>query len=242
MNLTDTYPGLPLRQVRTVALPVRKGTAADQNVRSWGIDDAREQRHDQIDDALFDAICEVIGEEDLPEFGPGGRWAILSHFDSRWAGTVTLQNLADAMGVSRERMRQIETVGLRKVEAKLGGRRMATVVECYSGRKCVKVNGVVHRVPVEGHGIVRRKKPPTPRDVINARCLEALREMTSDGRYVTATAVAEAIGIGGSSTAVSLHALALAGKVQREQNKFGRQGWRYPAGLICARAKVVLYV
>ena len=83
MNLTDTYPGLPLRQVRTVALPVRKGTAADQNVRSWGIDDAREQRHDQIDDALFDAICEVIGEEDLPEFGPGGRWAILSHFDSR---------------------------------------------------------------------------------------------------------------------------------------------------------------
>ena len=66
MNLTDTYPGLPLRQVRTVALPVRKGTAADQNVRSWGIDDAREQRHDQIDDALFDAICEVIGEEDLP--------------------------------------------------------------------------------------------------------------------------------------------------------------------------------
>ena len=42
----------------------------------------------------------------------------LSHFDSRWAGTVTLQNLADAMGVSRERMRQIETVGLRKVEAK----------------------------------------------------------------------------------------------------------------------------
>ena len=95
-------------------------------------------------------------------------------------------------------MRQIETVGLRKVEAKLGGRRMATVVECYSGRKCVKVNGVVHRIPVEGHGIVRRKKPPTPRDVINARCLEALREMTADGRYVTATAVAEAIGIGGA--------------------------------------------
>ena len=24
MNLTDTYPGRPLRQVRTVALPVRK--------------------------------------------------------------------------------------------------------------------------------------------------------------------------------------------------------------------------
>lgn len=232
MNLTATYPGRPLRQVRTVALPVRKGTAADQNVRSWGIDDAREQRHDQIDDALFDAICEVIGEEDLPEFGPGGRWAILSHFDSRWAGTVTLQNLADAMGVSRERMRQIETVGLRKAEARLGGRRMSTHSECYAGRRRVRTGGVERMIPVDGHGIKRRRTPATPRDVINARCLEALREMTADGRYVTATAVAEAIGIGGSSTAVSLHALALAGKVQRETNRFGRCGWRIPAGTV----------
>ena len=45
-----------------------------------------------------------------------GRWAILSHFDLRWAGTVTLQNLADAMGGPKA-MRQIETVGLRKAEA-----------------------------------------------------------------------------------------------------------------------------
>ena len=29
MNLTDTYPGRPLRQVRTVALPVRKGNACE---------------------------------------------------------------------------------------------------------------------------------------------------------------------------------------------------------------------
>ena len=49
MNLTDTYPGRPLRQVRTVALPVRKGNASNQNARSWGIDDAREARTDQIE-------------------------------------------------------------------------------------------------------------------------------------------------------------------------------------------------
>ena len=103
---------------------------------------------------------------------------------------MTLQNLADAMGVSRERMRQIETVGLRKVEARLGGRRMGTHSECYAGRRRVRTGGVERMIPVDGHGIKRRRTPAKPRDVINARCLEALRETTPDGRYVTATAVA----------------------------------------------------
>ena len=41
MNLTSTYSGRPMRQVRTFRLPVRKGNAANRNARSWGIDDAR---------------------------------------------------------------------------------------------------------------------------------------------------------------------------------------------------------
>ena len=92
--------------------------------------------------------------------------------------------------------------------------------------------GVEHRIPVEGHGHRATEEAPKPRDVINARCLEALREMTADGRYVTATAVAEAIGIGEARRRFRFTRWPLAGKVQRETNRFGRCGWRIPAGTV----------
>ena len=79
VNLTDTYPGWS-----AVPGPHRRAASpqgqrhANQNARTWGIDDAREAAaRTRSTTTLFDAICEVIGEEDLPEFGPGGRWAIL---------------------------------------------------------------------------------------------------------------------------------------------------------------------
>ena len=194
MNLTDTYPGRPLRQVRTVALPVRKGTAADQNVRSWGIDDAREQGTTRsttrcLTPSARSSVRRTCLSSARADAGPfsatltaaGQEPSRFRTWPTRWA--------------SRERMRQIETVGLRKVEARSAdadGYRRPNATPDGGGSG----PGVERMIPWTGTASCAVARPP--RDVINARCLEALREMTADGRYVTATAVAEAIGIGGA--------------------------------------------